>query len=197
MGPGFPPLILAAGECFLFLVLACLASFYSLAFLPPPPPLPPPRWAHKHVLDENRCCSGHFGRRFSQRRQVGALMDVEGNTCAEVLWPLCRGGRGGGPRAAEDALLINSGVLSLYCCANQAQMWTPQLQKIIRAVLTADASREGGRGLTSWRGGAGGGGGGHHFNCSGRGSNPNMYTRESESSLSCQPPETEIFMMVA
>lgn len=40
-------------------------------------------------------------------------------------------------------------------------------------------------------------GGGHHFNCSGWGSNPNMYTRESESSLSCQAPETEIFMMVA
>lgn len=70
---------------------------------------------------------------------------------------LSGGAGGGGPRAAEDALLINSGVLSLYCCANQAQMWTPQLQKIIRAVLTADASREGGRGLTSWRGGAGGG----------------------------------------
>lgn len=61
----------------------------------------------------------------------------------------------GSSSAAEDALLINSGVLSLYCCANQAQMWTPQLQKIIRAVLTADASREEGRGLTS-RGGWGG-----------------------------------------
>lgn len=73
-------------------------------------------------------------------------------------------------------------------------MWTPQLQKIIRAVLTADASQEGERGLTS-----GGGGWGwwwwgwYHCNCLGQGSHPNMYMRENESSLSCQGLNWDIY----
>ena len=133
-GSRVPPLILAAGECFLFLVAACLALFYF--------PIYHFFQVGSHSGYENHCRSGHFCRCFCS---VGKWAS---NGCGGKH---LRGGciaslSKGSLSTAEDVFLINSGVLSLYCCANQAQMWTPQLQKIIRAVLTADASQEGGKG---------------------------------------------------
>lgn len=63
-------------------------------------------------------------------------------------------------------------------------MWTPRLRKIIQAVLTADASQEREGVSKSW---------GDHYNCFWQESSSNMYMRENESSLSCQPLNWDIY----
>lgn len=74
-----PPLILAAGERFLFLLVACLALFYFpvYSFFP--------RLAHKHRLDM-RITVGLVIFIGTFAAMAGwCLMDVAENTCAVVV----------------------------------------------------------------------------------------------------------------
>lgn len=136
-GSRVPPLILAAVECFLFLASARLAPHFNFQFT-----VFFQVGSQTHSGYENHCWPGRFGWCFCSVGRFGPNKCGGKHLCGGCIASLSVGSLS----AAEDAFLINSGVLSLYCCANQAQMWTPHLQKIMRAVLTADASREGGRG---------------------------------------------------
>lgn len=75
-----PPLILAAGERFLFLLVARLALFYSPVYS-----FFFSRWAHKHRLDM-RITAGLVIFIGAFAAMAGwCLMDVEENTCAVVV----------------------------------------------------------------------------------------------------------------
>lgn len=80
-------------------------------------------------------------------------------------------------------LLINSGMLGLIVVLIRHRCGHPDSRKSSKQSWQQTPLRREG-GLKSW---------GDHYNCFWQGSNSNMYMRENESSLSCQPLNWDIY----
>lgn len=81
-------------------------------------------------------------------------------------------------------LLIKSGVLGLIVVLIRHRCGHPDSGKSSKQSWQQTPLRREGVGLKSWW---------DHYNCFWQGSSPNMYMRENESSLSCQPLNWDIY----